>query len=78
MDDIDYYCRNELADVQCTVRCLVFSKFRQLPLSRGQVPIIGALNERVRKKGRGVEGTITNLTIQVCLRSIFLIPTTNI
>ena len=58
----------------------MFSKFAEWKLSGGQVPIIGALSERVRKKGRGgvVEGTITNLTIQVCLRSIFLIPTTHI
>ena len=47
------------------LRCLVFSKFIEWKLSGGQVPIIGALNERVRKKERGrggvVEGTITNL-----------------
>ena len=65
----------KLNTVQCG-RCLVFSKFTEWKSSRGQVPIIGALSERVRGEGRGGERTITNLTIQVCLWSIFLIPTT--
>ena len=35
---------------------MAFSKFIEWKLSGGQVPITGALSERVRKKGRGGEG----------------------
>ena len=46
LDEIDYSCRNESA---ADVPCLVFSKFIEWKLSGGQVLIIGALRERVRK-----------------------------
>ena len=45
LDEIDYSCRNESADVPC----LVFSKFIEWKLSGRQVLIIGALSEGVRK-----------------------------